>query len=156
MLNKDRHYTFLKIAHHIAEKTVELPRQFGAIIVMSNKVVAWGRNKRSHPQIPTIVSQITEKRYYGLHAEIGALLKCDMSIKGATVYVYGQNLCSGNVVYSKPCELCEWSLRQRGVAQAVFITATGYEVVDYTKTEHHNRISRYVGVAIPGGNCKGD
>lgn len=136
-MNSDKHLKFLNIAREVAEKTREMKRQFGCLIVDKDMIVAMGRNRVSHPKIPKIVSQLTNKTYYGLHCEIASLLKCDFSVKGMTAYVHGQNIKTGKVVYSKPCELCEHILRKRGIKSAIFRTPQGYEVIEY-KPEDHN------------------
>jgi len=126
-----RHLQFLKIAKKLALKTTECKRQFGAVIVRRNRVVAMGRNRKSHPKVPRAFGQLNEHRYYGLHAEIGALLKCNFDIRGCIIYVYGQNIRSGKPVYAKPCELCTPFIKERGIKSAVFVTKQGYEVLNF-------------------------
>ena len=116
----NRHLRFLKLAKEMALKSTEMKRQFGVAIVDGNKVVATGRNRKSHPKIPTITSQNGERRYFGLHAEIDALLKCDFSVRNTVVYIWGQNVSTGNLCASNPCDLCQRILKQRGIKQAVF------------------------------------
>jgi deoxycytidylate deaminase len=127
----DKHLKFLRFAKKISLKTCDMKRQFGCVIVDRNRIVAFGRNRKSHPKTPTIVSQLTEKKYYGLHAEVHALLKCDFSVQGMTVYVHGQNVKTGNNVYSKPCELCNTILKKRKIESVIFSTPNGYEVIQY-------------------------
>jgi deoxycytidylate deaminase len=119
----------LKLAREMALKSTEMKRQFGVAIVDGNKVIATGRNRKSHPKIPTITSQNGERKYFGLHAECDALIKCDTSIKRASVYIWGQNVSTGNLVYSGPCDLCQRMLRERGIKQAIFPKEGGYEIL---------------------------
>ncbi len=125
----DRHYRFLKVAYEMALKSTEMKRQFGVVIVDGGKIIATGRNRKSHPKIPTITSQNGERKYFGLHAEIDALLKCDFSVKRAVVYIWGQNVSTGNLCYSGPCDLCQRLLRDRGIKQAIFPTKDGYDIL---------------------------
>ena len=118
-MNK-RRLRFLKVAREMALKSTEMKRQFGVAIVDGNKVIATGRNRKSHPKIPTITSQNGERRYFGLHAEIDALLKCDFSVRNMVVYIWGQNVSTGNLCYSGPCDLCQSLLKERGVKEAIF------------------------------------
>lgn len=141
----DRHLRFLSLAKREALKNQEQRRQFGAVIVDGNKVVAIGRNRRSHPGIPDYQCQNTERKYFGLHGEVSALLRCDFSVRGMTIYVHGQNRKSGKNVYSKPCELCAMALRKRGIAKAVFSTYDGYEVVIFDKDFHSHPITTELG-----------
>lgn len=125
-----RHTRFLKLARGMALKSNEMKRQFGVAIVDGNTVVATGRNRKSHPKIPTITSQNGERRYFGLHAECDALLKCDFSVRNTTVYIWGQNVSTGNLCFSGPCDLCQRLLKERGVKYAIFPkkSGSGYEI----------------------------
>jgi deoxycytidylate deaminase len=127
----NRHNRFLKVAREMALKSTEMKRQFGVVIVDGNKVVATGRNRKSHPKIPTITSQNGERRYFGLHAECDALLKCDFSVRSTVIYIWGQNVSTGNLCFSGPCDLCQRLLKERGVKQAIFPhkTGVGYDTV---------------------------
>jgi deoxycytidylate deaminase len=116
----NRRFRFLKVAKEMALKSTEMKRQFGVAIVDGNKVIATGRNRKSHPKIPTITSQNGERRYFGLHAEIDALLKCDFSVRNMVIYIWGQNVSTGNLCYSGPCDLCTTLLRERGIKEAIF------------------------------------
>ena len=127
----DRHDRFLKVAREMALKSTEMKRQFGVVIVDGNKVIATGRNRKSHPKIPTITSQNGERKYFGLHAEIDALLKCNFSVKRASVYIWGQNVSTGSLCYSGPCDLCQRILKERGIKQAIFPTRIGYESISF-------------------------
>ena len=124
----DRHYRFLKVAHAMALKSTEMKRQFGVVFVDGGKIIATGRNRKSHPKIPLITSQNGERRYFGLHAECDALLKCNFSVKRASIYIWGQNVNTGNLVFSGPCDLCQSILKERGVKQAIYPTKDGYEI----------------------------
>jgi|SRR5665213_212240 deoxycytidylate deaminase len=126
-----RHNRFLKVAHEMALKSTLMKRQFGVVLVDGNKIIATGRNRKSHPKIPTITSQNGERKYFGLHAECDALLKCDFSVRGAKVYIWGQNVSTGNPCYSGPCDLCQRLLKERGVKQAIFPSkdGSGYDVI---------------------------
>ena len=131
----DRHDRFLKVAREMSLKSTEMKRQFGVVIVDGNKVIATGRNRKSHPKIPTITSQNGERKYFGLHAEIDALLKCDFSVRRASVYIWGQNVSTGSLCFSGPCDLCQRLLKERGIKYAIYPTKIGYEtlVINYYK-----------------------
>lgn len=123
-MNK-RCYRFLKVARDMALKSTDMKRQFGAVIVSRNRIIMTGRNRKSHPRIPNITSQNGERRYFGLHAEIDALLKCDFSVKNMTIYIWGQNVNTGNLCTSNPCDLCQNILKERGIKEAIFPMKNG-------------------------------
>lgn len=127
----NRHLRFLKLAREMALKSTEMKRQFGVAIVDGNKVITTGRNRRSHPKIPLITSQDGTRRYFGLHAEIDALLKCDFSIRRSSVYIWGQNVSTGSLCFSGPCDLCQIILKDRGIKQAIYPTKDGYEILSF-------------------------
>lgn len=116
----NKHIRFLKLAQEVSLKSTGMRRQFGAVIVNGKKILSFGHNKLSHTQIPNITSQNGERKYWGLHAEVNALLKCDFDVKGATVYIWGQNKNTGNLVVSAPCDLCEKILKERGITKAIW------------------------------------
>jgi dCMP deaminase len=129
----DRHFRFLKVANEMASKTKDMRRGFGCVLVNKNKIVSMGRNYKSHTKVPTDVvahNQLGEKiSYFGLHAEISALLKCEFSVKGMTAYIWGRNVKTGSLVNSEPCPLCKKVLKERGIEEAIFpLKQGGYGV----------------------------
>lgn len=119
------HTRFLKAAKKLASKTLDMRRGFGCVIVDGNKIISEGRNRRSHPGTPDL--QLNGMKYWGLHAETEALLKAEVSVRGLTVYIHGQNVCSGGPVNSWPCPLCEKVLREKGIKKVIFTTKDGFE-----------------------------
>ena len=127
----DKHIRFLSLAKELASKTTNMRRGFGCVLVDKNKILVGARNYKSHPKTPTNVTaynQFGELRYFGLHAEIAVLLKCDFPVRGMNVYVHGQNVRTGNLVNSSPCLLCEKVLKERGIKQAIYSTKEGYAI----------------------------
>lgn len=116
-------FRFLKVAKKLAAKTTDMRRGFGCVIVDGNRIVAEGRNRRSHPGIPDL--QLNDMKYWGLHAETEALIKADVSVRGMTIYIHGQNVSSGGAVNSWPCPLCEKVLKERGIKKVIYTTKTG-------------------------------
>jgi len=119
------HPRFLKVAKQLASKTKDMRRGFGCVITDGNKIVSMGRNRRSHPGIPDL--QLNGMRYWGLHAETEALIKAEGSVRGMTIYIHGQNVCSGSSVNSWPCPLCEKVLKEKGIKRVIFTTKDGFE-----------------------------
>ena len=119
------HNRFLKVARQLAAKTTDMRRGFGCVIVDGNKIISTGRNRRSHPGTPDL--QLNGMKYWGLHAETEALIKADISVRGLTIYIHGQNVGTGSAVNSWPCPLCEKVLKEKGIKKVVFTTKTGIE-----------------------------
>ncbi len=130
-MTNNKHTRYLKVAKAMALRSTEMKRQFGVVIVDGNKILATGRNRKSHPKIPTITSQNGQRRYFGSHAECDALLKCEFSIRHAIVYIWRRNVSTGNLCASNPCDLCQTILKERGIKQAVFpLKDGGIEVLN--------------------------
>lgn len=130
-MTPDKNFRFLKVAKEMASKSEGMRRGFGAAIVDKNKIIAVGKNRKSHPRIPTNVVAYNEKgkmSYFALHAEIAALLRCDFSTKGMTIYIHGQNRKTKNLVNSEPCLLCRQVLKERGIKEAIYSIPEGYAV----------------------------
>lgn len=126
----DNNLRFLDLAKREALRSREMKRQFGALIADGNRIISIARNLPSHPKIPfNLTGNKTGKKYYGLHAEVNAILKFDGPFKGLSIYVHGQNVRSGKVVLSKPCEICEMIIRDKGFKEMIFRTQAGYQVI---------------------------
>ena len=116
----ERHLRLLKAAKDVALKSKGMRRQFGCVLVDGKRILASGYNKLSHPKVPNITTQNGERKFWGLHAEVSALLKCTFDIRGMSIYIWGQNATTGNLVFSGPCDLCQQVLKERGIKQAIF------------------------------------
>ena len=56
-----------------------------------------------------------------VHAEMNAMLQATPEeMKGATLYVSGFNIKTGEEVTSKPCTLCERMIRNAGIARVTY------------------------------------
>lgn len=132
-MSDNRDSRFLKVAQELALKTQDMRRGFGCLIVSKGKIIASGRNRKSHPKVPTDVkafNQDGEMRYFGLHCEVAALLKCDFNVRGMIVYIHGQNVRTGSTVFSGPCLLCQQVLKERGIKKAIFSTSEGIQEIE--------------------------
>lgn len=126
-----KHKRFLKAARSVSLKSQGLRRQFGCVLVDGKRILSVGHNKRSHPKIPNVTNQNGERKFWGLHAEISALLRCTSDVRGAFVYIWGQNSSTGNLVYSGPCDLCQKVLKERGVSKAIYpLKVGGFNILD--------------------------
>jgi len=125
IMSNSRHERFIKLAQSEAFKSRGMRRQFGAVLVDGHQIIALGYNKLSHPKIPTITSQNGERRFWGLHAEVSALLKCDFNVRGSSIYIWGQNTGTHSLVYSGPCDLCQIILKERGIKRAYYQSKKG-------------------------------
>ena len=111
---------FLKHAVEEANKS-ELAHRVGCVIYHSNKIVSRGYNSKRN------VKSITKKfiRWPGsIHAEIDAIIKAKVSLKGMTALVIRLNK-KGQLRLAKPCEHCTMYLHYVGIKKVIYSTNLG-------------------------------
>jgi tRNA(Arg) A34 adenosine deaminase TadA len=110
---------FIDLATRVAENSAETGYRHGAILVRGNSVLNASCNKNAYSRF----GERFRKRDKGdatHHAELGCILGLDRSItRGADVYVVRVGR-SGNLLLSKPCDMCEAALRHVGVRRVYY------------------------------------
>ena len=119
MFTGKRKKRFIDIAKKVAENSVETGYRHGAILVRGNSVLNASCNKNAYSRF----GERFRKRDKGdatHHAELGCILGLDRSVtRGADVYVVRVGR-SGNLLLSKPCDMCEAALRHVGVRRVYY------------------------------------
>jgi len=110
---------FFDLATRVAENAAQGGYKHGAVLVRGNIVLNASHNKNAY----TRFGERFRKRDKGdatHHAELGCILGLDRSItRGADVYVVRVGR-SGNLLLSKPCDMCEAALRHVGVRRVYY------------------------------------
>lgn len=128
---------FMNIAVAVGKRSTCLRRQYGAVIVKDNTIVATGYNgsprgyknccdvgvcERERLNIPK------GERYelcQAVHAEQNAIVNCNPAdLVGATIYIVGFNS-DGSYASGKPCMLCERMLVNARISKAVYSCTNG-------------------------------
>lgn len=130
-ISKEEYY--LNIAEVVASRGTCLRRNYGAIIVKKDRIVATGYTgaprgvtnccdigtcKRNELNIPS------GERYElcrSLHAEINAIASArPEDLKGSTLYLVGKEVKTGlDVENTKPCTMCQRLIEQVGISNVI-------------------------------------
>ena len=108
---------YLNIAKAVAQRSTCIRRQYGAVIVKHDRIVATGYNGSPRGAENCCDTNICKRKELGckhreryelcvaVHAEMNALLQCDANdAEDATLYLYG--LENGKTITAKPCMMC--------------------------------------------------
>lgn len=108
---------YLNIAKAVAQRSTCIRRQYGAVIVKHDRIVATGYNGSPRGAENCCDTNVCKREELGckhgeryelcvaVHAEMNALLQCDANdAEDATLYLYG--LENGKTITAKPCMMC--------------------------------------------------
>lgn len=104
---------------------VNFRARIGAALVKKNKVVSIGRNKpqKTHPMMCKF------NKFKRLHAEIDACIGIDRNfVTDSVMYTY-RELKDGTLANSKPCETCQFLLKELGVKKVYYTNTQGYSEI---------------------------
>lgn len=122
--NKNQYY--LNIAKAVAKRSTCLRRQYGAIIVKNDEIIATGYNGAARGE-PNCCDQgicwreangIPHGQQYekcvAVHAEQNAIISAARKdMIGSTMYLYGEE--NGIAIKAQPCEICSKLIRNAGI-----------------------------------------
>ena len=110
---------FFELATRVAENAAQHGYRHGAILVRGNVVLNASHNKNAYARFGERFRR-RDKGDDTHHAELGCILGLDRSVtRGADVYVVRVGR-SGNLLLSKPCDMCEAALRHVGVRRVYY------------------------------------
>lgn len=119
MLIGKRKKRFFDLATRVAENAAQGGYKHGAVLVRGNIVLNASHNKNAYTRFGERFRR-RDKGDATHHAELGCILGLDRSItRGADVYVVRVGR-SGNLLLSKPCDMCEAALRHVGVRRVYY------------------------------------
>lgn len=120
----------MSIAKSVATRSTCLRRQYGAIIVQNDEIVATGYNGAARGELNCCDSgscwrerhNIPHGEQYekcvAVHAEQNAIISAARSeMIGATLYLYGQE--NGEVIDAWPCEICMRMITNAGISKVI-------------------------------------
>lgn len=127
-LTKDEY--FLGIAEAVAKRSTCLRRQYGAVIVKNDVIIATGYNGSSRGAVNCCdvgecwreANNIPHGERYemcqAIHAEENAIMSANPSDRaGATLYLVG--LEDGKRIEAKPCKMCEKRIKNAQIRWVV-------------------------------------
>lgn len=117
---------YLNIAKSVAKRSTCLRRQYGAIIVKNDEIIATGYNGAARGE-PNCCDQgicwreangIPHGQQYekcvAVHAEQNAIISAARKdMIGSTMYLYGEE--NGTILKAQPCEICSKLIRNAGI-----------------------------------------
>lgn len=127
-ISKSEYY--LNIAKAVAQRSTCIRRQYGAVIVKNDEIIATGYNGsargeenccdigtcwRERNNIPH--GQQYEK-CVAVHAEQNAIISAPRDkLLGSTIYIYGEE--NGKTIEARPCEICHRMILNAGIENVV-------------------------------------
>ena len=140
---KDMYYT--AIAEMVARRSTCLRRQYGAIIVKNDEIIATGYNgsPRGEPnccdtgvcwrEAHNIPHGEQYEKCVSVHAEQNAIISAARSeMIGSTMYLIGIE--NGHVIPGVPCDICRRMIQNAGIIKIITIKE-GHEN-EYVQTEY--------------------
>ena len=127
---------YLGIAKAVSKKSTCLKKQYGAVIVKDDEVIATGYNdvcrKEAHCVTCTKKSGTGDvDEYYScpaVHAEQNAIISASRKeMLGSDLYLAGFDTASGNEVEARPCEICLRLIKNAGIDRVINRTGIIYE-----------------------------
>ena len=133
--NKDDYY--LDIAMMVAARSTCLRRQYGAVIVNNDEIIATGYNGAPRGEqnccdlgeCQRIVNDIPHGEKYemcrSVHAEMNAIISAARKdMIGSTLYLVGFE--DGHEIVPTPCSICERMIKNSGIYELV--THSGFDL----------------------------
>lgn len=120
---------FLQIAKVVSYRSTCIRRQYGAVIVKDDQIIATGYNGAA-AGLPNCcdsgkctreIFNIPHGERYELceavHAEMNAIIQAGRQARGATLYLYGME--HDQPIQAEPCLLCQRVIRNAGIKRIV-------------------------------------
>lgn len=122
---------YLNIAKAVSQRSTCIRRQYGAVIVKNDEIIATGYNGSARGEVNCCdvgtcwreENNIPHGQQYekcvAVHAEQNALISAPRDkLIGSTIYIYGEE--NGETIRARPCEICNRMLINAGVTKMVF------------------------------------
>lgn len=122
---------YLNIAKAVSQRSTCIRRQYGAVIVKNDEIIATGYNGSARGEANCCdvgtcwreENNIPHGQQYekcvAVHAEQNALISAPRDkLIGSTIYIYGEE--NGETIQARPCEICNRMLINAGVTKMVF------------------------------------
>lgn len=137
---------YLNIAKAVAQRSTCIRRQYGAVIVKHDRIVATGYNGSPRGAENCYDTNICKREELGckhgeryelcvaVHAEMNALLQCDANdAEDATLYLYG--LENGKTITAKPCMMCSRVIQNMRIKNIVTSEEENNDLISPAKKE---------------------
>lgn len=127
---------YLGIARAVSKKSTCLKKQYGAVIVKDDEVIATGYNdvcrKETHCTVCTKPSGNGDIEEYrtcpAVHAEMNCIISASRKeMLGADLYLAGFDTATSTEIEARPCEICLRLIKNAGINRIINCTGVIYE-----------------------------
>lgn len=120
---------YLNIAKAVSKRSSCLKRQYGAVIVNNQEIIATGYNGSPRGDVNCCdlgychrLNEVHNSGKYDLcksvHAEQNAIISASRKdMMGGTLYLYGEE--NGKAIEASPCPICERMIKNAGILRVV-------------------------------------
>jgi dCMP deaminase len=121
---------YLDIAKAVSKRSSCLKRQYGAVVVNNQEIIATGYNgsPRGEENCCDLgycnrLNEVHNSGKYDLcksvHAEQNAIISASRKdMIGGTLYLYGEE--NGKTIYANPCPICQRMIKNAGIERVVY------------------------------------
>lgn len=162
MQRRDKQNYYLDIAQTVLERGTCLRRNFGAIIVSNDQIIATGftgapRGRKNCSDLGTCMREKLKiprgERYElcrSVHAEANAIIAAARNdMIGSTLYLVGQDAATGELVKgANSCAMCKRMIINAGIAKVIIrCTHDDYTIIDVKRewVEHDESLGNSMG-----------
>ena len=130
MKRPDKDTYYLNIAKAVALRSTCIRRQYGAVIVKHDRIMATGYNGSPRGAENCCDINNCKREEFGckhgeryelcvaVHAEMNALLQCDANdAEDATIYLYGME--NGKTIDAEPCMMCSRIIKNMRIKSVI-------------------------------------
>jgi dCMP deaminase len=120
---------YLDIAKSVSKRSSCLKRQYGAVIVNNQEIIATGYNGSPRGEVNCCdlgycnrLNEVHNSGKYDLcksvHAEQNAIISASRKeMIGGTLYLYGEE--NGKVIDATPCPICDRMIKNAGISRVI-------------------------------------
>lgn len=138
MQRKDKRDYYLDIAADVAMRGTCLRRNYGAVIVNHDEIVATGYTGAPRGEVNCCDRKVCKREQLGIpsgeryelcrsvHAEMNAIISASrQEMLGATLYLAGLDAKTGQLINAAPCKMCSKLIRNAGIETIIERQADG-------------------------------
>ena len=127
-MRKSKTNYYLDIALKVSERSTCLRRQYGAIIVKNDEIIATGYNGSPRGQTNCIEANVCPRTNVehgtnyeickSVHAEMNAIISvARKDMLGSTLYLAGTE--NGQIINAVPCSICSRLIKNAGIENII-------------------------------------
>ncbi|PCN50940.1 cytidine deaminase [Candidatus Geothermarchaeota archaeon ex4572_27] len=138
-MRPEKHLYYLGIAKAVCKRSPCIRARYGAIVVKNDAIVSTGYNGPVRGgincyEVGCIKDELglphgsSYEHCPAVHAEENAIInaaRTGSSVLGGTLYLYGEDAKTGEVITSLPCDRCKRAIINAGISKVVIMRSDG-------------------------------